>query len=171
MTRGRKPLPTAQKKLRGNPGKRKLNNEEPVYTRRAPDCPEYLTGLARKEWTRVVNLLAAAGVVVEIDRAALAAYCDAYQRWIEARQKVTKQGTVLTGPNGGLYQNPHLSVANKALEQMIKIASEFGMTPSSRSRLKVEKTPNEEDALEQFLFGERTLVVGDEAGDAHDADK
>lgn len=34
---GRKPKPTAVKKLEGNPGKRKLNTKEPVPAKGMPD--------------------------------------------------------------------------------------------------------------------------------------
>jgi phage terminase small subunit len=39
---GRKPKPTAVKKLEGNSGKRKLNTKEPVPAKGMPDCPEWL---------------------------------------------------------------------------------------------------------------------------------
>jgi len=44
---GRKPKPTALKKLEGNSGKRKLNKKEPVPVKGMPDCPEWL--LPRQE--------------------------------------------------------------------------------------------------------------------------
>mgnify|MGYP006980038133 CR=1 FL=1 len=37
---GRKPKPTAVKKLEGNPGKRKLNKKEPIPAKEMPECPE-----------------------------------------------------------------------------------------------------------------------------------
>ncbi|MGF0034338.1 hypothetical protein ACQRBN_15455 [Bariatricus sp. SGI.154] len=40
---GRKPKPTAVKKLEGNPGKRKLNTKEPVPEKGMPICPEHIT--------------------------------------------------------------------------------------------------------------------------------
>lgn len=39
---GRKPKPTAVKKLEGNPGKRKLNSKEPVPTKGMSTCSEWL---------------------------------------------------------------------------------------------------------------------------------
>ena len=38
--KGRKPKPTAIKKLEGNPGKRKLNQNEPQPEKTAPECPK-----------------------------------------------------------------------------------------------------------------------------------
>ena len=46
---GRKPKPTALKKLEGNPGKRKLNTKEPVPGKGMPDCPKWLLPEAKKE--------------------------------------------------------------------------------------------------------------------------
>ena len=52
-TRGRKPTPTAIKDLEGNPGKRKLNENEPKPEKKAPACPKWLSKDARKEWHRL----------------------------------------------------------------------------------------------------------------------
>ena len=54
---GRKPKPTAVKKLEGNPGKRKLNTKEPVPAKGMPDCPEWLLPEAKKEWERLADLI------------------------------------------------------------------------------------------------------------------
>ena len=52
---GRKPKPTALKKLEGNPGKRKLNTKEPVPGKGMPDCPKWLLPEAKKEWKRLLD--------------------------------------------------------------------------------------------------------------------
>jgi phage terminase small subunit len=49
-------------------------------------------------------------------------------------------------------------VANRCNEQLNALASEFGLTPSSRTRVKAELPP-EEEALEKKLFGPKTRVV------------
>ena len=54
---GRKPKPTAIKKLEGNPGKRKLNTKEPIPAKGMPDCPEWLLPEAKKEWERLADLM------------------------------------------------------------------------------------------------------------------
>jgi P27 family predicted phage terminase small subunit len=38
---------------------------------------------------------------------------------------------------GNIIQNPFLAVANKCLLQMAQLESEFGLTPSSRSRIRM----------------------------------
>ena len=54
-TRGRKPTPTALKVLEGNPGKRKLNDNEPRPEKKAPSCPKWLEPEAKKEWRRLAK--------------------------------------------------------------------------------------------------------------------
>lgn len=149
---GRKPKPTAMKELAGNPGHRPLNRNEPRPAVRAPSCPAAVTGEARKEYRRVARLLVDMGVLTEADRAPLVAYAVAYGRWMDAEKVVTEKGTIVTTSNGNLIQNPYLSVANRAMEQMCKLAAEFGMTPSSRSRVSVVAN-DREPTLADVLFG------------------
>ena len=54
---GRKPKPTAVKKMEGNPGKRKLNTKEPVPAKGMPVCPDWLMPEAKKEWERLAKLM------------------------------------------------------------------------------------------------------------------
>ena len=51
-SRGRKPKPTAIKKLKGNPGCRPLNIAEPKPTG-SPVCPDWLEDEAKSEWERM----------------------------------------------------------------------------------------------------------------------
>ena len=78
MTRGRKPKPTALKRLDGNPGKRGYNHAEPAPPEGCPDCPPHLSEPAREEWHRIAGTLHEMGVLTLVDRAALAAYCQSY---------------------------------------------------------------------------------------------
>ena len=64
---GRKPKPTAVKKLEGNPGKRKLNSKEPVPAKGIPACPDWLMPEAKKEWERLAELMNQMGVLTEVD--------------------------------------------------------------------------------------------------------
>ena len=64
---GRKPKPTAVKKLEGNPGKRKLNSKEPVPAKGMPTCPDWLMPEAKKEWERLAELMNQMGVLTEVD--------------------------------------------------------------------------------------------------------
>lgn len=158
MTRGRKPKPTETKKLEGNPGKRKLNSQEPQPDVAIPECPKHLREIARQEWVRITAELVKLKIITNIDRAALVAYCQAWEDYVYASSMVEVEGAVITSEKGGCYQNPWVSIKNSAMDRMVRISAEFGMTPSSRSRIKVE-TPTSEDEMAKYLFGKNVQVA------------
>jgi len=166
--RGRKPKPTAVKRLAGNPGKRPLNANEPTppVPDAVPYAPRHLNGEAKKEWRRLTGILMDLGLYTTIDRAALAIYCQAWGRWVVAERMLQERGEILTSDTGYLYQNPWRYEANKAQDMMRRMMTEFGMTPSSRSRFNL---PGEQEgpSLADQLFA--MVSAGPEA-DRENAD-
>jgi P27 family predicted phage terminase small subunit len=146
--RGRRPKPTRLKVLTGNPGKRPLNMSEPKPEPIIPQCPSVLGPVARAEWERLCKELVALRLITQLDRAALAAYCGAYELWAEATEAIQKYGSMVKSPSGYPIQSPYVAVANRQAEIMMRIASEFGFTPASRSRI---ATPDEQ-ARQVSLF-------------------
>src|SRR5208337_264989 len=135
MKPGPPPTPTPLKLLRGNPAKRPINTGEPKPTPAIPSCPAHLSEAAREEWCRITRELDALGLISNLDRAALAIYCDAYARWVETSEKLKQSGLLVKSPTGFPVQSPYLAIVNKTVEQMRAFVGEFGMTPSSRSRI------------------------------------
>jgi P27 family predicted phage terminase small subunit len=133
-----RPKPTAIRRLEGNRGKRAWNHDEPEPPDGIPRCPKHLAPVARSEWRRVARSLHAMGVLTPIDRAALAAYCQCYAKWVEAEQKLKETPTLLKTPSGYVQQSPWMAISNKQLELMGRYMTELGMTPASRSRVAVE---------------------------------
>ena len=133
--RGRRPKPTRLKMLTGNPGKRPLNGNEPRPAAAVPECPAELGSVARTEWNRLVGELSALRLLTNLDRAALAAYCGSYSLWAESMEAIQKFGTMVKSPSGYPIQSPYVAIANRQAEIMMRIASEFGFTPASRSRI------------------------------------
>lgn len=164
---GRRPLPTAVKKLRGNPGKRPLNAKEPAAPAGDPSMPKGLSAAAAREWKSILPELRQLGVLSRIDGKALAAYCHCFGRWMEAEQEVKRLGIVVEEPIvkfdresgeaeiiGYRYKkNPAVTISETAMKIMKSFLVEFGMTPSSRSRVHIEKPNPEADPLEEFLKG------------------
>ena len=123
---------------------RAQNATEPTHdpARAVNSAPEHLDALGREEWNRVTPELLAIGILTQIDRAALAAYCMAWSRWVEAETNLRKTGTLIKTPSGYPIQNPYLAIANAAIDTMRKFLTEFGMTPSSRSRIHAAPPPD-----------------------------
>lgn len=118
----------------------------------APYAPRHLNHEAKREWRRVAKVLIDAGLYSDVDRAALTMYCQAWGRWVEAENAITRSGgPILTSDKGGLYQNPWLSVANKAQDQLRKMIAEFGLSPAQRSRV-AALDKEKEQSLADILF-------------------
>lgn len=132
--RGRKPKPPGMSTR--NP--RRLDG---ATAAKLPACPKHLNDDARKEWNRLGKRLIEVGLFADVDTGALAIYCQAWARWIEAEQKLAEFGTVIKAPSGYLAQSPYLAIANKAIDQMSKMLVEFGMSPSSRSKVSASWVP------------------------------
>ena len=151
MPAGRPPKPTRMKMLQGNPGKRALNQGEPKPKLKRPKCPAHLQGEARKEWNRISKLLVELGILAEVDRAALAMYCTQWGRYVEAETKLADSSRwVEETDNGYKYQTVWLQISATAMKQMTRMLAEFGLSPSTRSRIKVEGQ-KEESPLVEFL--------------------
>ncbi|MGP6090072.1 phage terminase small subunit P27 family [Antarctobacter jejuensis] len=144
--RGRKPKPSGLKLVTGTERADRANPDEPRPQSDCPEPPDHLKAEARAEWDRVCGQLCALGILSQIDRAALAAYCQAYGRWVQAESAVDQMahrdavthGLMIRTQGGNAIQNPLVGTANKAMADMMRYAAEFGMTPSARTRIRAE---------------------------------
>jgi P27 family predicted phage terminase small subunit len=148
---GRRPSPTALKVLRGNPGKRPLNVDEPTIPAADPSFdtpPRELADdlVAAAEWTRVAPLLRRVGLVSATERAALTALCQQWSRYLAAHQQVMTLGMCIETTKSVPIPNPYLLVADRALHHCQRLWSELGLTPSGRARASKLPTPPGEAA-------------------------
>jgi P27 family predicted phage terminase small subunit len=146
---GRPKKPTNLKKAQGNPGKTKINKNEPSPKILIPDPPEVLTGTALKEWKRITPILEKLGLLSELDVMELAAYCQCVKRWLEAEEYIEENGLTDTTSNGNLIQSPYVGIANRAMTQMHQFLCQFGMTPASRAGV-TAKIREPENPLAKF---------------------
>jgi len=131
-----------------------------------PTCPAHLDTKAQNEWKRVAPLLDSVGIITELDRSTLAAYCEAYSRWVNAIVKVRDMGDVYAKGRefgvinkkkvilkvGVLTLNPYVRIAKEAEDCMRKNASLLAMNPASRASLSIANIkPKQKDPYEEFL--------------------
>jgi P27 family predicted phage terminase small subunit len=139
--RGRKPKPTALKLIQGNPGRRPIEPELKVPPAIA-DCPAHLDAEARKEGERVAPQLYELGLLTALDRTALAIYCACWSRWVWASKQIEAEELTVPSRGGREKANPLLAIASQAQRMMHKMATELGMTPGSRPRIRVSPPPS-----------------------------
>lgn len=118
-----------------------------------PPCPERLQGAARDAWERFSSELAECGVGSQLDAAALELLCEAYAAHVEAATQVAKNGAVwIERPEPGklpkFAYSPYWVVQKNEYKKLLTLLSEFGMTPSSWSRV---QTAPRRDSLDEFL--------------------
>ena len=99
--------------------------------------------IAYEEWQRITKELHALGLIAEINRSMIAAYCKAYADWIEAELHFDTEPKIYKTETGYPVLTPWRSVADKAMERMCRIASGFGLDPASMTRIRGAVNPAE----------------------------
>ena len=140
--KGKKPLPTSVRLLRGGRLKRPINQLEPQHPPIEPDVPAELTDPnAAAEWRRVIDTLSR-GHVTQADRPTLIGYCLKYGQWRGLEAAAARDGFMTFSANGHPIVNPLIGAANKVFLLLLKAAAELGLTPTSRTR--VQQQPHKE---------------------------
>ena len=134
---GPKPLPSNIRQYTG--GQKKDTTDEPTLEIKASPPPDYFDSTQRACWSRNAEKLARMQVMTDADRDLLEMYVITWLRWRDAVKKTGTEYTVESPKSGYPIQNPLLSVANKAEAQLIKIMAEFGFSPSSRTRVRMDR--------------------------------
>lgn len=128
---GPKPAPTMLKKLAGNPGKRALNDSEPLPQGGPPPCPEWMPAEGQQQWARVVPELDRLGLLTKVDGAVLEAFCAIYAEFV-------------------LSVRAREPIKASLIAQMRFYAGELGLTPAARARLSAP-AGQEDEQIELFF--------------------
>lgn len=70
---------------------------------------------------------------------------------MKAEDEIATGGEVIKAPSGYPIQNPWLSISNRALKQCEAFIKEFGLSPSARTRVNVEKPDKTENPFEEMI--------------------
>jgi P27 family predicted phage terminase small subunit len=147
--RGKKRKPRDQKKAAGTLRKDRNFADELMFDSldKQPEAPEFLGQYGKKEWDRVITQLYTRGILSETDLSIVAAYCFEMEQYYEDRDIVKREGKYQTLTNKAdqdyLATHPAVNAGNKHLANALRIAVEFGLTPSSRTRISVGKAKEE----------------------------
>ncbi|MBO8169974.1 MAG: phage terminase small subunit P27 family [Thermoanaerobacteraceae bacterium] len=160
---GKKPEPTKLKLIKGTE-KRYINENEPRPQPIAPDPPSWLPTEAKKAWKELAPELERLGLLTAIDGPAFtmlvlhwALAVQSYRQMKTDKNRARKEG--LPVDKYGLTtiderklprKHPLLQVLRDNSAAFRQYMAEFGLSPSSRSRISLPD-PNDEDAFEEFL--------------------
>jgi P27 family predicted phage terminase small subunit len=90
--------------------------------------------------------------MTELDCDALARYCVIWGRWIDAETEIKRKGPIVKTEAGNIIHSPYLAVANRCHRQLAQLEGEFGLTPSSRSRVRASPPAEHSDSLADRYF-------------------
>lgn len=154
--RGRKPKPTALKLLDGNPGKRPIAaDREPTPQAGRPIRPAWLdTPELRAAWDTIADRLEEMGVLTVADGAAMEVLTVTRTLYRAAVLELLDEGqTIRSFDKNGLSvltKHPSVTTAGMWATTLNALFAKFGLTPSDRVRLVVDKA-EASDPFEAFL--------------------
>ena len=155
MGRGRKPTPTKLKILHGNPGRKPINQNEPKPKDGLPTAPRHLSAGAKKAWKKLRPELEACGIATQVDTVAFEMLCTAYADYLEACKKVNEFGAIWIEKGESqipkFAYSPYWSVMNREWKKIQTMLVEFGMTPSSRSKVTAVPKSGENSAEDRYF--------------------
>ena len=150
MPKGRKPLPQELLNLRDTARKDRLR---PSSTLGEPIPPEQIRrcqtpGLkaapprARDIYWNLVKRFAAERILEADFLSQVLMYAVHMDTWIECTENIEKNGIIMTGTTKDgrtiKFTNPSVAMRKKEAEILMKIGSNFGLSPVDRQRLKVQ---------------------------------
>src|SRR5262249_48128622 len=147
---GRRPVPTALKRLHGYPGHRKRADREIEGVGKI-SAPIWFDAEQHEQWDFALKN-APPGLLTATDREILAGWCCAAVEYARAVVEVRKLGQVVKTGEGNAIQNPFLPIMNKQFQIMLRAGAELGFSPASRTSLGASLAPEQvdEDGISDF---------------------
>lgn len=142
---GNRPTPTKIKLLTGNPGRRDLNEDEPIPAEGIPTMPAWLTAfpVAVSEWNREADVLYGMGVLTIAEAGLLAHRCYLASEIQQLALEIKDEGRVAyTSRMDSLGNEVMDAKANPKAIQIKNLITEYrqtgsllGLDPASRTKL------------------------------------
>ncbi len=149
----RQRIPTKLKILRGNPGKRPLNMDqpEPRELDSIPMPPRDMPLEGKAHWNDLAPKLLEKGMLTEWDIGAFTMLCLCWARNKQAEANVQKIGLTQTSPTTGrTFPNPCVAIALASNKDYMQWCARFGLTPADRDKVKCD-VKSKESPLEKLL--------------------
>jgi P27 family predicted phage terminase small subunit len=128
--------PNEVKRKNGNPGKKKLPDLKNVIAlpQIKGDAPLHLSEAGAKMWVDVRQM---APWIATTDGKLLIELCEKMDKKYDLREKLAATDYVLFTDKGYAYANPLFGMLNTVENDIVKLLSLLGLTPTDRSKLGV----------------------------------
>ena len=149
MGKGRKKTPTKIKEMqRTSVPSRTLENEMVVdQVSELPQVPEWLSEIGKNEFEKVTTQLFNLGMLYSVDLKLVEAYANEISLYLECEMKLRKENRIDEFQNSeGIVvrrqASPLVKMKNDALNNSLKLAAQFGLTPVARASISAPTTTN-----------------------------
>lgn len=149
MAAGRPRKPTKLKEVQGTLQPCRTNKKEPVVKKEIGAPPSFLSPEQVDTWNYYIENVPK-GMLKILDQATLANYVVAEDMWRQSVLAVRETGLVITTPNGVMMPSPHSTELKKYSLIMLRLATELGFTPSSRSKIVMDEEQKSDDPWEKL---------------------
>ena len=135
--RGPSPTPANLVALRGNPGKRAINRNEPKPSSARITIPKHLDPDAKAAWKRLAPELKKLGLLTIVDVPLLSMLCTELATYWKACAEIESEGA--TQPSRSYVRlSPYVGIRHQARAAIISLSDRFGMSPSARTSLSIQ---------------------------------
>lgn len=107
-------------------------------------APAWMSKDAKAEWSRVFPILRKRKILTIADLGSLENYCIALGTVREMERMLQDEGHVFKA-EAGPKRNPAVAIQADAMTRSLRLASELGLTPVSRSRPAVRKDDDDDE--------------------------
>jgi len=142
MGKGRKKTPTKIKEMQGTLEKsRTIENEMEVdLVSKLPTAPTWLSKIGKEEWNKVTTQLFNLEMLYSVDLSLVCAYCNEISLYLECEMKLRKENRIdeFQSSEGTVLRrqaSPLIKMKNDALNNSLKLAAQFGLTPVARASI------------------------------------
>ena len=154
--RGGRAKPTELKVMTGNPGKRPLVERDLRRYKMEPQpAPAFLDEFGKEYWDELMEILYGMGILYRSDIKSIIFLCETWSDFRKACITLEREGRIVesTDKAGNLVVKSHPAFQQKsdADRRMRMWLAEFGLTPSSRSRVKDDGSKATEDTKESYF--------------------
>lgn len=132
--------------MRGRKPELKVVDEDFAVPAEARPVPAHIPAAMHEDWRTVADDLAKRKLLTESMAGSVDAYVMALWNMRQAQAQIEEHGLLINAGKGILKQNPAVSLLGKAQQVVLRLSTELGLTPASRSRASQQppKEPNDD---------------------------
>lgn len=150
MAKGRKPIPTQIKVLKGTQRKGRKKNEPKSKTIPVPIAPKEWAAAEKDRYYRICEMLSVNKLLTDVNFELIFIYVEEMKMYFKAIDEILEKGSVITSISGDLKINPWVRIRDMAFKNAMTTAREFGFTPSSATKIHIPDPGKEGIADDEF---------------------